>query len=459
MTVGRKAVVPAPSTRVLSRQQCVDIAHRVFALTVGGGPTDVAVSSHWTGSVRFANNKITTSGDTLVYQVSVNRSPSDHDGTAVVNRIDDASLAAAVAGAERAAIYSRPQPDALAPIGPQDYEHPDLWSDATFDLDARGRADAVRRLVDPAVAAGVDGAGYLEVGATAQAVINSTGREAYQAWTRAQYSVTARTRDGTRSGWAGQSAHDWTRIDAGALSARALTNCLRSARPVAIEPGRYTVILEPQAVGGLLYVLFSANDFVRPSAEAQIGVFSGGGDQSKLGQRVFDERLTIVSDPADKEFGFAPFDESGEPMHRTAWVERGVLRQLAYDRSYAVSRLGLPLPQPKTQNVRVEAGSGTLDDLIAGTARGLLVARFGNLQLVGEPMLITGTTRDGLWLIEHGKIVTAVKNMRFLDSPISAFNAVEQVGAPTVGTFGLVTIGAPPMRIRDFNFTSLTDAV
>jgi len=203
----------------------------------------------------------------------------------------------------------------------------------------------------------------------------------------------------------------------------------------------------------------------RPPAEEGGTPFSGAQrGMSKIGMRVLDSRMSIISNPMDPRGGYLPFNVwSGEPYYPTTWIDRGVLRTLAYPKDYALSRLGKNYPCLNPRSWHISGGPTSVDEMIAGTTRGLLVTRFFNVRVTDAPSATcTGYTRDGLWLIEHGKISKPVQNFRFTESPLFAFNNVEQLG-PEVRvysgeTYDLAWI-APTAKVLDFNFTQLSNAV
>jgi predicted Zn-dependent protease len=204
--------------------------------------------------------------------------------------------------------------------------------------------------------------------------------------------------------------------------------------------------------------------------------------RSKLGDRLIDERITISADPTDPELGFAPFSilapNSGDQFvtdvyHPVTWFERGVLVNLAYPRFSSIastSALGRDqdLGLPNSGAFRMSGGTTTIEEMIETTKRGLLVTRFDaiiNLDYTSQ--LYRGYTRDGTWLIENGKISKPVKNLAFTESPLFALNRVEQLGVPQrvfhPNEWFLWTIAqpavVPPLKVADFSFTALSDAV
>lgn len=489
---------PAPAEGrplFLSESDCRDIARRLTRLSSGGGVTAIAVWSHWSGHVNWARNRLMTSGDVRNNYIRVSRDISGTtNGMLLINQMTDSALAAAAQKAERWARIFGDQ-DAEWDLSfkrdlPEEATTPHLFSEATYQLDAEHRANAAIALTKASAAAGMLSAGQIEVSAHSMAVIDSLGHMRYVPYTQASYSVTVRDPQARGSGWAGVDWPDWNRIDASKLTALALEKCLKSRNPVAVEPGRFTTILEAQAVGDFVATLMEAGTLSRSCAQYYCGqptAFSSPQQlimyeqlgMTNLGKKVVDERISIWSDPMDPEAGFVPFNprrfdvDQGselrdvEVFHSAPWIKNGVLTQLAYDRDFAITELGLGTGLPAEEGFRMSGGTTSVEDMIAGTKRGLLVTRFDHVQLLDDrSQLQRGFTRDGLWLVEDGKISKAVKNMVFTESILAALNNIESLGVPQRvfrPGMGRLTIPrpayVPALRVRDFSFTSLADAV
>ncbi|MHB1223662.1 MAG: metallopeptidase TldD-related protein [Gemmatimonadaceae bacterium] len=457
----------APATlfddrRLLSREECRQLSERVFEMARGGGVTVIRLVSAWNGTVRWGRNRVSMAGDqrdnveAWVYRIR------DARGSATrTNQIDDASLESAVRNSERLLELrggSRVAEDGRFPDRP--YSSPTIWSDATFDTNAATRGEVVRNLIAPAEAAGMLSAGYLATAARSTALAGSHGVDLFALSTDAQCSMTVRDQKGLGSGWAGASSYDWGALDLPAVAAVALDKCRRSLNPVVIEPGRYTVILEPQAVCDLLTLVMES--LKRMAAEGGKGPFAADTGFSKLGRKVMDDRVTISHDPTDPLLGVLPFDlDEGEPYRAVKWIENGTLSALDYRRDdYALPRLNQNDGLPNSGAFRMSGGQTTVEEMIRTTQRGLLVTRFSNVSLLDpNSLLATGVTRDGLWLIERGEISKAVRNLRFTESPMFVLNNIDQLGTPVpVFRPGKPAI-VPPIKARDFSFTSLVDAI
>lgn len=451
----------AQGARYLSREECEAIARKALGFVTTPSGARVSISSASQGNTRFAVNQVSTGGDSYDTSVTIIAHVGRRSGSSSTNQLDDDSLRQAVETAERIARLAPEDPEFMPELGPQQYQPGRNWSDATASLDPRGRADAVRAITAPASSATLVSTGFLDTRAGASAVANTNGLFAYTRGTAMALTTTVRTPDGTGSGWAGASHYDWSRVDPAALGARAAEKARASRNPVAIEPGRYTVVFEPTAVGNL--VQFIARALSARSADEGRSFFSKAGGGNKIGSKVVDERVTIMSDPFDADVAGSPFDNEGLPTRRSTWIENGVVTTLDYDRYWAQKK-GVA-PTASGGSLKMSGGSSTIDEMIASTPRGLLVTRFWYLRPVDQrTILYTGLTRDGTFLIENGKITRAVKNLRFNDSPVFMLNNLEALGTPVRvsasedGGPGQA-IMVPPLKVRDFNFTSLSDAV
>jgi predicted Zn-dependent protease len=448
--------------KFLTRDECEAITKKVLGFATAD-ETVVNINSGARGNTRFAVNQISTSGDASDANVSVRSTFGRRSAAAVTNALDDASLKSVVERAEALARLAPEDPEYMPALGPQQYRDTPGWVDGTASLDPAARAAAVRAVTEPARAAGLTSTGFLETNAFVNALANSKGLFAYTRSTRVAMTTTVRTPDGTGSGWAGGSDNDFARLDPAALGRAAIEKAKRSANPVAIEPGRYTVVLEPTAVGNLVQlVAFALN--ARGADEGR-SFFSKPGGGNKIGTKVVDERVTIASDPFDPTSPGAPFSGEGLPTQTITWIDKGVVQNLAYDRYWAQKTGHQPTAGGFGAGLRMSGGDASLEELIAGTQRGLLVTRFWYIRPVDpRTILYTGLTRDGTFLIENGKITRAVKNLRFNESPIFMLNNLEAMGRPVRvsasedGSPGPAIV-VPAIRVRDFNFTSLSDAV
>lgn len=446
----------------MTREQARALIDRVLKLSRAEGAR-VNISASEEKNVRFADNRITTSGSAADVTVRIFSNFGNRGATASGNDLSEAGLEQVVRQSETLARLAPENPEAMPLLGPQTHEEVGAWFGATANVSAEARARAAATMISAAQRAGdLQAAGILIATTGVQAVGNSAGLFAYHPSTFVDFTTTVRTRDGTGSGWAGVNHPDWTKIDFRATSERAAAKARLSRNPTAIEPGRYTVILEPQAAGDLVSLMAGALD--ARSAEEGRSAFSKRGGGTRLGERIVDERVTLLSDPAHPAILGAPFSDEGQPLQRRAWIENGVLANLAYSRYWAQRKGVAPTGSPQSL-LLASAGPGaqpaqSLDAIIASTERAVLVTRFWYIRPVNpRTLLFTGLTRDGTFLVENGRIARSLKNMRFNESPLFMLDKLEAIGSPVrlSGDSGGVVM--PALRVRDFHFTSLSDAV
>lgn len=444
----------------LSRAECEAITKKVLSFSTAD-ECRVSVNSGMRQNTRFAVNQISTAGDDYNASVNIRSVFGKRVANVNINRLDDASLRAAVQNSERIAKLAPEDPELMPELGPQSYRDPIVWSDATASLEPEARAEAVRAITGPAQRAGFISTGYLEANAGSFAVANNRGLFAYARTTGTAFTTTVRTPDGTGSGWAGASDNDFRRIDPKVLAERAIEKARRSMNPVAIEPGRYTVVLEPTAVANLVQLI--GGSLNARGADEGRSFFSKAGGGNKIGEKVVDERVTLSSDPLDPRVPSNTFGGDGMPNQAVTWIENGVVKNLAYDRFWAQRQNKQPVSAGGT--LAMSGGTSTMEEMIASTERGILVTRFWYIRGVDpRTILFTGLTRDGTFLIENGKVTRPVKNLRYNESPIFMLNNMlmmgrpERVSASESGGPGQAII-VPPLKVRDFNFTSTSDAI
>jgi predicted Zn-dependent protease len=416
----------------------------------------VSVRDRQTGNTRFARNQPTTEGDVDTLEISVTASIQGRTATAVGNRSDQASLAALVAEAEELAALSPVDPEHMPPIGKGVYLQVAGHDKSTAKLGAAERTKQVEQAIAAAAAADVELAGFFEHREQSLAVATSAGAFAFYPSTEASLTVTCRSHDGQGSGWAGLESHKGSAIEAGTLTGLAAekADISRDAKP--LDPGKYVVVLEPQAVAELLAFLIDSLD-ARAADEGR-SWFSHPDGGSRIGEELFHHSITLRSDPADVANPAVPFTEGGEAHKILRWVSDGVLENLSRSRYWADKTKAPALASPSS--VLLDGNDVDLVELVRAVDRAVLVTRFWyNRMLDPRTILATGLTRDGTFLIEQGKITSAVKNFRYNESPVTLLKNVLALGRPQrVVTGGRVMV-VPPMVVKDYTFSSLSDAV
>ena len=447
-----------PSGAILSREEAQALITRVVGMSKAEG-MDVQVGGGFQANVRFADNQMSTAGGVTDFNVVVQSWFGRRHAIVTTNEITEQALRTAVDKSEKLARLAPEDPEAMPMLGAQQYQPVEAYFPSVANMKADERAKIALTALEPARKAGdITTAGFLVTNVNAQALGNSKGMFAYHRATNANYTITARTKDGTGSGWAGAEHNDAGQIDFAAVSQRAIEKARLSRNPVAIEPGRYTVILEPQAVGDLCQLIGFYAD-ARSTDEGRSPFVKAGGG-TKLGEKIVDPRVTIYADPADPMVRAQPFDGEGLPLGRQVFVENGVLKTLYFSRFWAQKKGVAPTGAPTS--FLMTGGDQSIEEMIRSTPRGVLVTRLWYLREVDpRTILYTGLTRDGTFLIENGKISRAIKNFRFNDSPLFMLNNLEAMGRPQrlAGTEAGGAVVVPPIKVRDFNFTSLSDAI
>jgi len=448
----------APESGLLSRDDSMQLIEKANKFSKADTVETQLTSSH-TGNTRFAANQASTSGSVTNVQFAVQSSYGPKHAVVVTNDLSDESIQRAVAQSELLAKLAPDDPEAMPPLGPQTYVPVSAYFESTAKLTPADRAKAAATALNPARAAGdLQAAGFIVTSENTTALGNNKGLFAYHRNTSANYQLTVRTADGTGSGWAAADHPDWNQLDFKAVSERAIEKAKLSRTPVAIEPGRYTVILEPQAVGDLVQLVGNYSD--ARSADEGRSPFMKTGGGTKVGDKIVDERVTLLADPQDTQLLSQPFDGDGLPLTRQVMIENGVLKQLFYSRFWAKKQGKTATGQP--QSIKLVGTESSVDDLIKSTPRGVLVTRLWYLREVDpRTILYTGLTRDGTFLVEDGKVTKAIRNFRFNDSPLFMLNNLDMIGRAVrlAGTEQGGDIVMPAIKVHDFNFTSLSEAV
>ena len=442
---------------ILTEAQARAILDKVVALSTADECT-ATLSGSTTGNIRFALNDVSTSGIVDNTELAVQVAFGKRVGTATINEFNDAALERVVRRAEDLARLAPENPEFMPAIGKQAYRPTDTFSAATAAITPQFRANVAAESIAPSKADDLVAAGFLEDSQSFVAFANSNGNFGYQTATNADYTCTVRTADGSGSGWVGRNLGDIGQFDASRDIRTAVRKASASANAKALEPGKYTVILEPHAAAGL--ISFMMNFFDARRADEGRSFLSKKGGGNKLGEQVFDPRVSIWADPWDAEAPVMPWDNDGLPRQRMAIIDKGKIAALNYSRYWAKQQ-----GQPETAtpgNLLMSGGDKSTADLVRGTEKGILVTRTWYIRMVDpQTVLLTGLTRDGTFYIENGEIKYPLKNFRFNESPVIMLNNIDELGKPirVSGDESRFTMMIPPMRLRDFTFTSLSDAV
>jgi predicted Zn-dependent protease len=436
---------------IISKDEAQTILKKVLSFSKAD-ETTVSLSGGDGGNIRYARNAVSTAGEQSTMSLGISSSFGKKTGSATINEFDDASLQKVVKRAEELAQLAPDNPEYMPLLGPQTFAESIGYIQSTASITPDTRAEMVAKSLQVSKEAKLEAAGFLENSTRFNAVMNSKGLFAYNTSTDVSFSVTVRNQEGTGSGYVDQSFNDVSKLDTLALSKIAAGKANGSAGARAIEPGKYTVILEPLAASDMLGNLAFGLD-ARQADEGRSYMSKKGGG-TRLGEQLFNEQVTLYSDPLNPELPGNTWTAEGLPLQKTVWIDKGVVKNLSYSRYWAAQKNVEPLPGQRS--FIMEGGTKSVEDLIKGTEKGILVTRFWYIRSVDpQTLLLTGLTRDGTFYIENGQIKFPIKNFRFNESPIIMLNNVEELGKPVRS--GNVIV--PPMKIRDFTFSSLSDAV
>jgi PmbA protein len=406
---------------------------------------------------RFANNYIHQNVQETSAGVRVRAVLGSKIGVAGTDALTPEGLRGV---AERAVALARLQQeneDFRSLPSPSKVEQVDARLPRTAECSPERRAAVVSAVTSAAKASSLVAAGAFRTGESEMAVMNSLGVWAYHS--DASADVNTVVMGETSSGYAERWTLDVDEIDGDALAAEAIDKCRRGTDPHALEPGQYDVILEEYAVADLMdyfaYLGFGAQAFIE-----QRSFMSG-----RLGERVMGENISIWDDGLSPLSVPSPFDAEGVGRRRVDFIEKGVARDVVWDSYYGGiaghDSTGHALPAGETfgpiaGNMFLATGDATKEEMLASTQRGIWMSRFWYTRPVHPlTVLLTGMTRDGTFLIEDGKIVAPVQNLRFTQSYLEAMNQVEMIGRESrlLGSFG-GACRVPALKVRNWNFTS-----
>ncbi len=443
---------------ILTEQEAKTLLQKVLSYSKAD-ECEVNIGSSDGGNIRYARNAVSTSGGVTQSTLVVSSAYGKKLGVATINEFDDGSLEKVVRRSEELAQLAPENPEYVSILGPQQYAAPSkTYVDTTAAINPKFRTDAVAQSLQISKDNNLIAAGFLENSAGYSAMMNSKGLFAYNTATNINFNLTLRTQDGKGSGYASKGYNDVSKLDVKNLTTIAAKKAAGSVDAKALEPGKYTVILEPTAAIVLLETMFFNMD--GRSADEGRSFMSKAGGGTRLGEKLVDERVTIYSDPWNPDLPTSTWAGDGRPQEKVTWVDKGVMKNLFYSRYWAQKQGVKAVPQPDA--IVMEGGTQSLEDLIKGTEKGILVTRLWYIREVDpQTVLQTGLTRDGTFYIENGQIKYPVKNFRFNESPVIMLNNIEALGIPERAVSGESGIHAliPPMKIRDFTFSSLSDAV
>jgi predicted Zn-dependent protease len=410
-------------------------------------------------NLRFALNSLSTNGFSDGLSLHITSNFGKKTGTVSINDLNDKNIEEAVRKSEYIAKLSPDSEEFMPPLDKQKYEKGVNYSPNTENLTPSKRAELIEPILENSIKNDVNTAGYFEDSLDFNAILNSNGLFAYNRGTSVNFSATVRTKDGSGSSRVEKLYVDSDKLDINRLTDTVIEKSLRSSRPVELPPGKYTVILEPAAAADM--IAYCSYFMDARSADEGRSYFSKNDNGNKIGEELVDSKVTIYSDPLHPDAPSIPFTHEGYPLSKTYWFKDGELMNLMRNRYWA-KKTGKPVV-PEFSNIIMQGTDTSLEDMIKTTGQGILVTRFWYIRTVDpQTVLLTGLTRDGLFEVKDGKINRPIKNFRFNESPINVFKNVLEIGkaenAVSSEAEGL-QIFAPPLKVKDFNFSSLSDAI
>ncbi|BDH04492.1 metallopeptidase TldD-related protein [Streptomyces seoulensis] len=455
-----------------------EIVEQALALSRSDGCVVIA-DEESSANLRWAGNALTTNGVTRGRTLTVIATVDGQQGTAsgVVSRsaVTSAELEPLVRAAEAAARASGPAEDAQplvtgVPESPDFRDAPAETSSAVFADFAPALGEAFAR----ARAGGRELYGFASHETVSTYLGTSTGLRLRHDQPTGTLELNAKSPDHTRSAWAGRSTRDFKDVDPGALDTELAERLGWAERRVDLPAGRYETLLPPSAVADLLiYQLWSASG--RDAAEGRT-VFSKPGGGTRSGERLSELPLTLRSDPYEPGLGCAPFVvahssggdrsvfDNGLPVRATDWIKDGVLDHLTTTR-HSAALTGLPLA-PALDNLILDGGGDrSLAEMVADTGRGLLLTCLWYIREVDPAtLLLTGLTRDGVYLVENGEVTGQVNNFRFNESPVGVLGRASEAGRteqtlPREWSDWFTRAAMPALRVPEFNMSSVSQGV
>ncbi len=428
-------------------KQIEEICQKVLSLSKSkDARAEVGYYHQHTISSRFAENAITQNMSGEEESLHIKVVLGKKHGSSITNKMDENSLAELVNRAISIAQTSPDDPELVDLPEPQIYQDPlKRYREPTQALTPIHIAEEIKNIVQVAESKHLQASGLLQRSYGTNALYNSNGLVVHDPFSWIEGSTTMHGPAG--SGYATKSAMDLESISFNEMAITAALNADLAQNPSPIEPGKYTVIMEPTAVNDLLNFLIYNLD--ARDAEEGTSVFA-----NKLNQKIFSDKITMETKWNNSSLIGSPFGEDGIANRDNCWVENGVLTRLKHNRYWAEQKH--TNPDPSLFPFFIKGEDQSINDLIKKCDHGLLIKRLWYIRYVDKRQLkLTGMTRDGLFLIKNGSVVKPLKNLRFNDSPINFLKQAVELSKPE--TFRYTSV--PGIMSKNFNFSSKTESI
>jgi predicted Zn-dependent protease len=449
------------------------------ALSAATLPCVVWVTEHAEANLRWANNALITNGEMRSRSLTVTAMAEVEGGIAAGTAIQEIAGAGdvglVVSAAEHLARTGRPAEDVSPMV--ENYPHHDVWTEPpeTTSIDVLGElAKGLGVAFESAHAARQLLFGFAEHSVATTYLGSSAGLRRRGVLRTGKLELNAKTADLGSSAWLGRTTRDFSDVDVAEAVDELTTRLNWAETKLDLPPGRYETLVPPSAVADLMiYAYWTAN---ARDAEEGRNVFAGANGTTKIGQRIAEHPITLLSDPHYPGLETIPFvdftsspDETswafdgGLPINATTWIENGVLRELIRNRAHAARTDTQPTP-PADNLIMDGGGTASLQEMISTTKRGLLLTCLWYIREVDpQTLLLTGLTRDGVYMVEGGEVTGAVNNFRFNESPVDLLGRLGEVGRteialPREWSDWFTRAAMPPIRVGDFNMSTVSQA-
>jgi predicted Zn-dependent protease len=443
---------------LLSRREARSIVDRLLAASSGEG-CEIMLRGGREHNLRFANGGATTNRTAEWTTLEISAHARARVGVVQIASFDEAAALRALSKAQEIASELPVDPDYVPPLGPQRYARSQLFCEDSAALGLDALAASAGLAIEEARTRDVAAFGQVASAASFSARATSAGLFSYERQSAIELSTTARNRSDAWSGWAGAKSIQAEGVDAASLARRACDKAAWSQAPRDLEPGKWTVIFEPEATAELAYWLL--HSLGARAADEGRSFFSKKGGGNRRGDPLFDEKLTLRSDPRDPVAPQSAVGYEGAPHRARDWIEKGRLVSLSLNRAYAKKSGVAPVPSPSS--FHMAGGPVPIEEMIRATKRGLLVTRLWYTNMLDpRSLLLTGLTRDGNFLIEDGRIVAPARNLRFNQSLAALFARIEALGPAERTWRSLRDEGlsaAPPMLVSGVTFSSRSGGI
>lgn len=444
---------------ILSREDAEKLVKKILSYSKADSAS-VSLYGSNSNNLRFALNTVSTCGAIDSLEAGITSNFGKKSGTVSITKFEDSDIETGIRKSEEIANLT-PENKEFMPPPEKQSEYPDVkeFYEDTDNLNPQNISELVSYTLNKAVKKDLNSFGYFEKESGFNALGNTKGLFAFHKNTLAKFSNTMRTKDSTGSSKIDRSYADINLLDVKKLSDKVAERAELSANPAKYDPGKYVTILDNAAVCDILDNLIGYMN--RRSSDEGRSFFSDKTNGNKIGQKIAGENVNIFSDPGFSEAPSYPFSNEGIPYKKVEWISNGILKNLYSNRYWAEKTNSEYVPYPG--NIIMTGKNKSVEDLISSTENGIFVTRLWYIRSVDpRQILLTGLTRDGVFLIENGKIKTAVNNFRFNESPVNILNNVidMSISEKVVGSeSGNAKIVVPALKLSEFNFSTVSDAI